>query len=157
MRELLEYRKNLIDRLVGAAREFRAECLEARDVYTPLESGGWNIHQVAVHTRDVNRLVYGLRARRTAAEDNPEFQNFDGDAHMAGYYSEKEPLDDILNGLVEEVEGMVEMLRGLIPQAWSRESRHETLGRGFTLQGWVEKGLAHIEEHLEDLRQRKET
>jgi hypothetical protein len=43
----------------------------------------------------------------------------------------------------------------LPPEAWSRVSRHTNLGRGLTLQSWVEKNLAHIKEHLEEIRKRK--
>ena len=65
MKELKDYRKSLIEKLVNTARDFRAASLAVKDPYIPLEEGGWNVHQVAVHTRDVDHLVYGLRARRT--------------------------------------------------------------------------------------------
>lgn len=149
MKELSEYRRNLIDRLAGAAREFRAACLAMADADAPLRAGEWNAHQVAVHTRDIDKLVYGLRARRTAEEANPEFHSFDGDEYMAEHYDAGEPLEEILNGLVENVESLTKMLRALPDAAWARESRHATLGSGFTLQTWVERGLAHIEEHAE--------
>lgn len=152
MKELNEYRTKLLGRLVSAAAEFRDACLAAPDAFTPLDESGWNAHQVAVHTRDVNRLVYGLRARRTAEEETPEFPNFDGDAYMAENYNAGEPLSEILDGLFEEVETLAGMLRELPAEAWSRESRHATLGGGFTLQTWVERDLAHIEEHLETVR-----
>lgn len=152
MKELNEYRTKLLGRLVSAAKEFREACLAVSDAFAPLDESGWNAHQLAAHTRDVNRLVYGLRARRTAEEENPEFPNFDGDAYMAENYNAREPLSEILDGLVEEVESLASMLRGLPAEAWSRESRHATLGGGFTLQTWVERDLAHIEEHLETVR-----
>ena len=151
MKELKDYRKSLLEKLVNTAREFRAASLGAKDPYMPLEEGGWNIHQVAVHTRDVDKLVYGLRARGTVEEDNPEFQSFDGDTYMAEHYNASESLSKILNGFVENVESLAEMLRALPDEAWSRQSRHATLGSGFTLQAWVERGLAHIEEHLESI------
>ena len=148
MKELLEYRMNLMERLEDAAKAFRAECLAVKDPYAPLEESGWNVHQIAVHTRDVDKLVYGLRVRRTAMEDNPEFPNFDGDAYMAENYDPNESLSEVLNGFVENIEALVELLRALPGEAWSRLSRHTTLGSGLTLQTWVEKNLAHIEEHL---------
>lgn len=151
MKELNEYRAALIERLVSAARDFRSACLAVRDPFAPL-GDGWNVHQVAVHARDVSRLAYGLRARRTAEEDNPEFQNFDGDAYMAEHYNANEPLNELLDGLAADIESLAETLRGLPVQAWSRESRHATLGNGFTLQTWVERNLAHIEEHLETVK-----
>ena len=152
MKELKDYRKSLIEKLVNTARDLRAASLGVKDPYSPLEEGGWNVHQAAVHTRDVDKLVYGLRARRTVEEDNPEFQNFDGDAYMADHYNASESLSEILNGFVENVESLGEMLRTLPDEAWSRQSRHVTLGSGFTLQTWVERSLAHIEEHLEAVK-----
>ena len=156
MKELLEYRSKLIDRLVIAAQEFRLECLAAKDAFTSLD-GGWNMHQIAAHTRDVDKLVYGSRARRTATEDNPEFQSFDGEAYMAEHYSASEPLQEIVNGLVDNVENLAQMLRSLSSEAWSRQSRHATLGHGFALQIWVERDLAHIEEHLKTIRKSKDS
>jgi DinB family protein len=155
MSELEEYRIRMLERLEEAARVFQAECLAVEDPYAAVE-GGWNVHQIAVHTRDVDRLIYGLRARRTALEDQPEFQSFDGDAYMAKNYDASEALEDLLIGFVEDVEALVEMLRDLPPQGWSRQSSHATLGKGLTLQSWVEKDLAHIEEHLKAVKEQNQ-
>ncbi|HEY3477156.1 MAG TPA: DinB family protein [Anaerolineales bacterium] len=157
MKELVEYRVNLMKRLEDAAAAFREECLKAEDPYAPFDAEGWNVHQIAVHTRDVDELVYGLRARRTAVEDNPEFPNFDGEAYMAVNYNSSEPLSELLDGFVENVRALVELLRALPAEGWSRVSRHTTLGGNLTLQSWVEKNLAHIEEHLETVRRHNET
>ena len=155
MKELAEYRMKLMDSLAEAAKAFRTECLALQDPYAPLEQEGWNAHQVAAHTRDVDKLVYGLRARRTALEDNPEFPNFDGNAYMAENYDPAESLSGLLDGFVESVEDLIGLVRALPVEAWSRESRHATLGSGFTLQAWVERNLAHIREHLESVKQAK--
>ena len=152
MKELKEYRVNLLARLEDSAKAFRETCLAVEEPLAPLEKNGWNAHQVAVHTRDVDQLVYGMRARRTAVEDNPEFPNFDGEAFMVQNYEASEPLHNVLNDLVTNVENLVEMLRSLPDEDWSRPSRHTKLGRGLTLQSWVEKDLAHIREHLESLK-----
>ncbi len=148
-KELNEYRARLIDRLDEAAAHFRDICLAVNDPYAPLEPNGWNVHQAAVHTRDVQTLVYGIRARRTATEENPEFSNFDGETHMAEHYDKSEPLDVLLNRFVEDVGLFAALLRGLPAEAWSRVSRHAIMGNGFTMQTWVERALAHIEEHIE--------
>lgn len=151
MKELLQYRSELIERLDQVAHNFRNQSLMVEDVFAPI-NGGWNVHQIAVHTRDVDKLIYGSRARRTAVEDNPEFQNFDGEAFMAEHYSASEPFNEVLDDFVQNVEELVQMLRDLPREAWSRESRHVMLGRGFTLQRWVERDLAHIEEHLKTIQ-----
>ena len=152
MKELNEYRTRLIDKLSTTARDFRAACLAVTDPFAPLEQGGWNVHQLAAHTRDVDKFVYGVRAQRTATENNPLFQSFDGDAYTRDHYSPDESLPKMLDGFVQNVENLVETLRGLPAEAWSRVSRHEKLGDGFTLQTWVERDLAHLEEHLETVR-----
>jgi hypothetical protein len=151
MKELLQYRTELIDRLVDAAHRFRDQCLALGDPFAAID-GGWNAHQIAAHTRDIDKLVYGARARRTALEDNPEFANFDGERYMAEHYSAQEPLEQILDELVHSVEALAQMLRNVPMEAWSRLSRHATLGHGFTMQTWVERGLAHIEEHLKTIQ-----
>lgn len=153
MKELKEYRVNLVNRLVSATKEFQTACLAVHDPFAKLGEDGWSVHQIAAHTRDVNSLVYGLRAKRTAEENNPEFQNFDGDAYMAGHYNKDEPLQELLDGFVANMEALADMLRSLPVEAWSRESRHTTFGGGFTLQTWIERDLAHIEEHLETIKQ----
>ena len=155
MKELKEYRTNLIERLKGSADAFREACLAVEDPFAPVEQSGWNVHQLAVHTRDVDKLVYGLRVRRTAVEENPEFPNFDGEAHMRENYKQGEPLSEVLDELVSNVEALAGLLRALPEESWSRLSRHTTLGGGLTLQSWVEKDLDHIEEHLEAVKRQK--
>jgi DinB family protein len=152
MKELEEYRISLMEKLEDVAKAFRAECLAAKDPYAPLVKDGWSVHQIAVHTRDVDRLVYGLRARRTALEDNPEFPNFNGEAYMAEHYDAKESMQELLDGFVENIAALIELLRALPIEGWSRVSSHATLGHGLTLQSWLEKDLAHIKEHLETVK-----
>ena len=154
---MIEYRAHLINKLESATKEFRETCLSATDPLAPLSEDGWNVHQIAAHTRDVNDLVYGLRAKRTAQEDNPEFQNFDGDAYMAEHYDKNESLSELLDGFVKNVETLSDLLKNLPAEAWSRESRHVTFGGGFTLQTWVERNLTHIEEHLKTIKEHVET
>jgi hypothetical protein len=152
MKELAEYRINLVKRLEEVANEFREACRQVNDAFAPVDTEGWNTHQLAVHTRDVDELVYGLRARRTAVEDNPEFPNFDGEVYMAANYNSSEPMEEVVNHLVKNVRALAEWLRALPQTSWSRVSRHTTLGNDLTLQTWVERDLAHIEEHLETVK-----
>ena len=155
MNELQEYRKELMDNLEESAREFRDVCLSVKNPYSPIEEGGWNVHQLAAHTRDVDVLVYGMRARRTLQEDNPQFENFDGDAYMAEHYDAQENLVSMLDGFVLNVLSLVNALRGLPSEAWGRPSCHLIQGSGMTLQTWVERDLGHIKEHLESVKKAK--
>ncbi len=152
MNQLLEYRVKLIDRLEATADEFRQACLAVDDPFKAVDEGGWNTHQLAAHARDVDKVVYGMRIHRTVEEDNPVFQDFDADQWMAAHYNADEPLASILDELSASVKETSAMLRELSPEAWSRESSHEIYGGGFTLQTWVERGLAHLQEHLETVK-----
>ncbi len=148
----LQYLRQLPERTAAAARDFRIACLAVKDPYKAIESGGWNVHQIAVHTRDVDKLVYGLRAQQTLAEENPFFTNFDGDAYMTTKYDPREPLADLLDGFVSSVTSLAKNLESAPERAWARTSTHETGGAGLTVQIWVERGLKHIEEHLETVK-----
>jgi len=152
MNQLLEYRSKLVEQIEATAEEFHKVCLAINNPFKAVDQGGWNTHQLAVHTRDTDKLVYGLRTRRTAQEDRPIFQNFDGEVWMAEHYDPLEPLASILDELSASVKGTVVLLRELSPEGWSRLSSHEVYGDGLTLQTWVERGLAHIREHLETVK-----
>jgi len=155
MKELLEYRKQLMDNLEASAKEFRDVCLTVKNPYSPIEESGWNVHQLAAHTRDVDKLVYGMRTRRTLEENNPQFENFDGDAYMTEHYDADENLRSVLDDFVLSVSFLVRILRDLPGEAWTREARHLIQGGGLTLQTWVERDLGHIKEHLESVKKAK--
>jgi hypothetical protein len=150
-RELLSYRSQLIERLRSTAKGFSEACLALSDPYTPVEAGGWNAHQLAAHTRDVQIHVYGARARRTVSEEKPEFLNFDGDAWNAEHYHSDEPIAKICDEFLADIREITSWLESLPLSAWSRLSRHEVYGE-FTMQTWVERMLAHIEEHFQTIR-----
>ena len=138
--------------MLAAAETFCAACLAVADDKAPLEAGGWNVHQLAAHTRDVEIFVYGKRMRRTVAEENPEFQDFDAETWMAAHYDPNEPLKDLLDQFMTSVQEAADWLESLPASAWTRKSRHESVsGKTFTLKNWVERNIAHIEEHLETI------
>ncbi len=151
MKELIEYREKLIARIEEAAQEFRVACESFSDPFTKVD-GEWTVHQIASHTRDVDKMVYGERIQRTLNETNPTFKSFDADAWMAANYDKDEPLSKIVNAFLENIQDLCKTLQAVPREAWSRESRHETMGGELTLQLWVERNLAHIEEHLLTLK-----
>ncbi len=151
MKELIEYREKLIARIEEAAQEFRVACASFGDPFTKVE-GEWTVHQIASHTRDVDKMVYGERIRRTLNEVNPEFKSFDADSWMTANYDKDEPLSKIVSDFLENIQDLCKTLQAVPREAWSRESRHETMGGELTLQLWAERNLAHIEEHLLTLK-----
>ncbi len=154
MKELLEYRVKLLERFREAAQEFRTACEEAGDPAAKVD-GEWTVQQIAVHTRDVSRFVYGARVHQTILEENPSFTNFDADKWMLEHYDPQESLSTILSEFTTYVEELCVMLESQPREAWSRVSRHEIVGGGLTMQLWVERNLAHIEEHLRALKKMK--
>jgi len=154
MNELLEYRDKMLRRFGEAAQEFRAACEAFHDPFKRIDDE-WTLHQIASHTRDVDKLIYGARIRRTIAEDNPEFVSFDADEWMSKNYNRNESLAEVLDEFTVNVKEICETLSNQPQEVWSRESRHETMGEGLTLQLWVERSLAHIEEHLLTLKKAK--
>ncbi|MHB8778186.1 MAG: DinB family protein [Anaerolineales bacterium] len=153
MKELFEYREKLISRLAEAAQEFCSACRACGDPFTKVESE-WTVHQIASHTRDVDKMIYSVRIRQTLNEENPEFKGFDADAWMADHYNKDEPLENILGDFSANIDDLLNILQNMPREAWSRESRHEAMGDGLTLQLWVERNLAHIEEHLLTLKKK---
>lgn len=156
MKELMEYREKLLARLRRATLEF---CEVCRNLSESQSKGndGWSAHQLAFHVRDVEREVYGMRIRKTLNDDNPSFKNFDPDKWMETHYKRDEPLEKILDEFQEGVKETADLLNGAPQEVWSRLSQHEALGSGLTLQLWVERSLAHIEEHLESLKNAQKT
>ena len=148
--ELDIYRKNLLDQIESMAARFHDACLKVKDVDAPLEADGWNAHQVAAHTRDVQLAAYGMRVRRTIEENDPLFQNFDGDAYNKEHYRADEPMQHIVDEFLNDVRALLAQLRALPNTAWSRSSHHVTYGER-SLQTWTELLLAHIKEHLESV------
>jgi hypothetical protein len=151
MKELVEYRIKMIARLEEVAREFHAACEAVKDPFVKVE-GEWTLHQVASHVRDVEKLVFGARVKQTLNEDNPEVKNFDVDEWMSAHYNPAESLAQILDEFTKNVADLCVTLRRLPQEAWSRESRHEAIGCELTMQLWVERSLAHIEEHLQAVK-----
>jgi hypothetical protein len=150
MKELIGYRVKMIERMEEAAHEFCDAC-RARDPFAKT-GDAWNAHQIAAHTRDVQKNVYGARILQTLREDQPKFGNFEADEWAKENYKADEPLEKILVEFLDDITSLCRTLREIPQEAWSRESWHEIQGGGLTLQLWVERGLAHIVEHLNSVK-----
>jgi uncharacterized protein Yka (UPF0111/DUF47 family) len=151
MKELLEYREKLIARLSEATKEFCEVCESFTNPFEKVD-GDWNVHQIASHTRDVEHLIYGERVHKTLNEENPHFKSFNADTWMAEHYNKDEPLNKILIDFDSNVTELCTLLKNMKQEDWSRLSNHESGGNELTLQIWVERSLAHIEEHLKALK-----
>jgi hypothetical protein len=150
MEELLEYRQNLLNKLSGSTHQLESSILAAKDPMQPLESGGWNMHQVITHMRDVNKHVYLPRLHLILEQDNPMFEDFDAEAWMIEHYAPGEAMGSLVSQFGEQCQACSNWLGGLPVEAWNRPGKHPTLGT-HSLQWWVERLLAHISEHIRQL------
>lgn len=155
MEELLEYRQRMIKKIAKTSEFVEAATLRIKDHSQALETDGWNLHQVIAHMRDVNQHVYLLRLHRIIDEENPMFEDFDGEAWMAENYQPREPIHKLVSEFKEQCNSSANWLKNLPVEAWNRPGRHPYFGE-HTLQWWTERTLAHIEEHLAQLKQKYE-
>ena len=71
------------------------------------------------------------------------------------HYDAGEPLDEVLDGFVENVQALAEFLRALPARSMVTRITSCHVGEWLTLQTWVERDLAHIEEHLETVKEKR--
>ena len=155
MEELLEYRQRLINKFTEAGLQLENAVSRIRDPFQPLEKDGWNLHQIAIHMRDVNQEVYLPRLDRIMLEENPVFENFDGEAWMNVHYDPQESLQKVVREFKEQCCSRAAWLLDLPIEAWNRLGSHPILGR-HSLQWWVERTLALISEHDAQLNSTRE-
>jgi meso-butanediol dehydrogenase / (S,S)-butanediol dehydrogenase / diacetyl reductase len=144
----------------GMASRLRACMLDLqfilKDITDPFaprssEPGSWNAHQVLVHLRDVHQQVYLPRLKNITLQNDPLFQDFDGESWMQAHYDPHELMSTLLAGFEQEVEQAAAWLESLPAEAWDRPGTHPTLGT-HPLRWWAERMANHLAEHLAQLR-----
>lgn len=162
MKELLEYRRDLIERYAAQPEALYREIapFPSEDLHVPLERGGWSPHQIVAHIQAVELGAYLprlLRLLEGQPGDDPVggrgrivLEDFDAMAWMTERYDPDVPLQDYLEAFDRgRAQGMT--LIGDLPSGgWNRSGFHPTLGER-TLQWWVERSVAHVDEHLAQL------
>ena len=81
------------------------------------------------------------------AEEDPVFENFDGDDWMVNHYDPNESLDTINKEFQEQCRSTADWLVELSRDSWNRSGIHPTIGN-HTMQWWVERTLTHNFDHL---------
>ncbi|MRR30643.1 SDR family NAD(P)-dependent oxidoreductase, partial [bacterium] len=143
----------LFSGLRKAPQEVRRILREIPDFFEeePHTDGSWNPHQIIAHMRDVNREVYILRLNQIIEQTNPSFQEFDGELWMEQHYASSEPIKDLVDDLAQQCEETADLLEALRDEDWQRTGTHISLGT-HSLQWWADRMVAHIGEHLAQLR-----
>jgi len=145
------YRGGLLD-AYGAQADGLRRALQSRagDEHSPLEAGGWSPHQVAWHVRAVETRAYLPRLEQLLTQDHPTLGDFDGDGWMARHYTADEAWERIVDDLQAARRSMQTRLEASPDSVWSRVGRHSYWGTR-TLMWWVERSIAHIDEHIAQL------
>jgi len=147
-----DYRRRLLDRYRGQVEAY-AEHLAGVDdgaARAPIQPGEWSAHQVLFHAVSVDENAYGPRLRRILREDRPTLEDYDGDGWMAGHYDPGEPTGVLLERWRSVRQGYAAELAKAPPEAWGRTGRQSYWGER-TLQWWVERAVAHGDEHWRQL------
>ena len=117
----------------------------------PLKKDGWSAHQVIFHLQDVGENVYIPRLNQILEQSNPVFPDFDTTHRMETHYDPLTPRKELLDDFKSQCDQTVDLLEGLSDEDWNRPGTHISLGT-HSLSWWADRMLAHIEEHLSQLR-----
>jgi len=153
MEELLTYRKNLLEALVGVVNELRqaADTISAAAWHTTTAAGQPTPHQVLAHLRALEAQAIAVRLRRILDESEPYLPLFDDDGWMEANYNPSEAVASILDDYARLRQEELTWLKDLPPAAWNRTARHPWWGVR-ALQWWVEQCLLVARQHLEQLQ-----
>lgn len=149
---LTGYRRQLMARFLGQIPELHnhPSLTDAAGLHRPIKPGEWSPHRVIFHLRAVEAQAYAPRLRQILEHDHPELPDFDEGGWMAEHYQPDEPAQAILDSWQEVRRDVGRRLEGIPAEAWSRTGHHVYWGER-TLQWWVERSLAHAEEHRRQL------
>ena len=149
---LKAYRGRLLARYRDQVEGFAAHLARLDDAAArlPIKPGEWSAHQVLFHVCATDELAYGPRLRRILLEDRPALEDFASEAWFAGHYDAGEPARAILERWRSVRQTYAAEVEAAPRQAWSRTGRQSYWGER-TLQWWVERAVAHADEHRRQL------
>lgn len=111
--------------------------------------GQWSPFETLCHLRDA-ALVYGIRFRWIAFDDNPFLPNYDENAWVQDRVDTSADAAEMILEFSANRRGLERMLGRLPDAAWGRTGRHEVLG-SVTLEPYVRHQLAHELAHLDQI------
>ncbi len=111
--------------------------------------GQWSPFETLCHLRDA-ALVYGIRFRWIAFDDNPFLPNYDENAWVQNRVDMSLDADEMILEFSANRRGLARMLGRLPDVAWARTGRHEVLG-AIPLEPYVRHQLAHELAHLDQI------
>jgi hypothetical protein len=155
--ELETYRKVFLERyqdvIEDLAQTLGAMTVEQRD--DPVGPEMYHAHALTAHIRDLEEHLFLPVIEGVLREDGTRAPDISADILFEAHYRCSEPLESILDSLREIRRLQINKLKNMAPDGWNRKAVHATWGAR-TLQWWVELSLAHIEEHLANLKSKRE-
>jgi hypothetical protein len=147
-----DYRRRLLARYLDQVDEYARHLagLDEGAARAPIRPGEWSAHQVLFHASSVDENAYGPRLRRILREQRPMLEDYDGDGWMAERYDPAEPTRVILERWSSVRRDCSAEAAGAPTEAWSRTGVQPYWGER-TLQWWVERAVAHADEHWRQL------
>lgn len=147
-----DYRRRLLDRYRGQVEDYARHLanLDDRTARAPIKPGEWSAHQLLFHVSSVDENAYGPRLRRILREDRPALEDYDQDRWMEEHYDAADPIPGMLDRWRSVRRGYAAEAEAAPRQAWSRTGRQAFWGER-TLQWWVERAVAHAEDHWRQL------
>ena len=147
-----DYRRRLLERFRFQPEPYhqRLRRLDGASLHAPIEPGEWSAHQVIFHVRAADEQAYGPRLMRILRDERPELENYDEVAWMTDHYDPDEAADAILDRWQTARRGWAGILETAPAASWSRSGLHPFYGAR-TLQWWLERAVAHGEDHRRQL------
>ncbi len=147
-----DYRRRLLERFRLQPETYREHVrrLDREGVRAPIKPGEWSAHQVIFHVRAADEQAYGPRLMRILREERPQMEDYDEVAWMKDQYDPDEPAEAVLERWQAARRGWADILAAAPAEAWSRSGLHPFYGER-TLQWWLERAVAHGEDHRRQL------
>jgi DinB superfamily len=149
---LTGYRRDLLRQYLEQVETFRRilQGWSEDEEHRPIQPGEWSPHQVAWHVRAVEMQAYLPRVEILLAEEHPRLADFDGESWMERHYGREERGTQIVDDLHAARTAMAARLQDAPDAVWSRIGEHTFWGAR-TLMWWVERSMAHVDEHIQQL------
>jgi hypothetical protein len=113
--------------------------------------GEWSVRQIVHHVADTE-IIAGARLRMLLSRDGVPFPTYDQAELARAAEPGARSVESSLALIRAAHQANVELLRSLLPEAWSRSCEHEETGR-YTVDDWLERRAGHLRGHAEQIRQ----
>ena len=150
-------RSQLIDRLESSGQDYvwYLDRLSEEEIRVPPAPNDWTVHEIAVHMRDTERLVFLLRAERILKDEHPAVENFDQEEWHRQHYQTAEPLRKVKSEFRAARRKLAQLLRSASKRDWENWALHPEYGK-ISLDWLLEHDYIHTLDHLAQIARMRE-